>query len=319
MDKKNLLNIKAAKFVFFGGADWSARILQQLITADWLPSLVITNQPHPEGRKQKMTQSAVFEVAKKFRLPAWEVKNLKDRNIQTKIYDLKPTIGILVALGMIVPSALIESFPKGIVNVHPSLLPKWRGPSPMQYSLLNGDTETAVSLMLLDKEIDHGPVLAQQKVNIELQETYAELSVRLSDIGSQLLLNKIPMYLSNTLIPITQNHSQATFCKMIKREHGQIDWQKKARQTYNQWRAFTPWPGIYTTWNGQRLKLIKISTTESKSTKSGLVTVDGDRLLVGCADNSIEVLELQLAGGKALLAKDFLRGHGDIAKSQLNT
>ena len=311
------LNTKAPKFVFFGGADFSTEVLQYLLEAGWIPSLVITNKPQPVGRRQILTPSPVFDLAKQRQLPILEVAGLKGGKIVNQIQSTKSPLGILVALGMIVPQNLINVFSDGIVNIHPSLLPKWRGPSPIQYSLLNGDDETGVSLMLLDAEIDHGPVVAQKKVLIEPDETYLELAKRLGEMGAKLLVDKVPDYLSGVIKPQTQDHSQATFCKMIKREDGKIDWSRPAREIYNQWRAFTPWPGIYTVWNNKRLKLLEVAPAEIKSSKPRLVTIDGKRLVIGCGQGCIEVNILQLEGAKPLSAADFVKGHRDLNNARL--
>ncbi|KKU39545.1 MAG: Methionyl-tRNA formyltransferase [Parcubacteria group bacterium GW2011_GWA2_46_39] len=267
------LNTKAPKFVFFGGADFSTEVLQYLLEAGWIPSLVITNKPQPVGRRQILTPSPVFDLAKQRQLPILEVAGLKGG--------------------------------------------KWRGPSPIQYSLLNGDDETGVSLMLLDAEIDHGPVVAQEKVLIEPDETYLELAKRLGEMGAKLLVDKVPDYLSGVIKPQTQDHSQATFCKIIKREDGKIDWSRPAREIYNQWRAFTPWPGIYTVWNNKRLKLLEVAPAEIKSSKPRLVTIDGKRLVIGCGQGCIEVNILQLEGAKPLSAADFVKGHRDLNNARL--
>ena len=303
------LNTKAPKFVFFGGADFSTEVLQYLLEAGWIPSLVITNKPQPVGRRQILTPSPVFDLAKQRQLPILEVAGLKGGEIVNQIQSTKSPLGILVALGMIVPQNLINVFSDGIVNIHPSLLPKWRGPSPIQYSLLNGDNETGVSLMLLDKEIDHGPILTREKVNIKPDDTFPDLSITLSNLGAKLLIEKVPDYVSGKLKATNQDHSMMTFCKMIKREDGLVDWHKKASQIYNQWRAFTPWPGIFTTWQGKRLKLIKINLTNVKASTPGLVLEQDGQLLINCADFCLRIDELQLEGGKALFAANFLKGH----------
>ncbi|MFH1866913.1 MAG: methionyl-tRNA formyltransferase [Patescibacteria group bacterium] len=304
-------------YVFFGTSRFASIILSKLLQANLKPALVITVAGKPTGRSQNIKSSAVLELAQKHKLAIKEVINLKKDELISELKALNCSVGVLAALGKIVPLDLLNSFPKGIVNVHPSLLPKYRGPSPIQTALLKGDQETGITLMMLDKEVDHGPIIDQQTVSINNNETNIELEQRLAELSGNLLIKALPDYIAGKIEPKEQDHSQASFCAMIQRDDGKVNWSKSAKKIYNQWRSFTPWPGIFTTWQGKRLKLIKINLTNNQSSEPGLVIVDNNSLQIGCADYFLQITELQLEGGKQLAAGDFLKGHANINKSQL--
>ncbi|MEK7496280.1 MAG: methionyl-tRNA formyltransferase, partial [Patescibacteria group bacterium] len=205
-----------------------------------------------------------------------------------------------------------------IVNVHPSLLPLYRGPSPIQSAILNGDTTTGVSLILLDAEVDHGPILVQTEQIINLEDDAVSLSNKLAEQSVKMLVESLPKYLSGELKPIPQNHSAATFTKIINKADGQADFiNKTAEELNNQRRAFTPWPGLWTMWQGKRLKLLSTVPHNAVTTKPGLVTLVEDSLVIGTKSGALQINELQLEGGKPLKTKDFLLGHKSFINSLL--
>ncbi|HLD34239.1 MAG TPA: methionyl-tRNA formyltransferase, partial [Patescibacteria group bacterium] len=229
-----------------------------------------------------------------------------------QLKSLKPDLGIVVAYGKIIPDAVLNIFPKGVVNIHPSLLPKYRGPSPIQAALLNGDSETGVTIMLLDKEMDHGPILAQQRMKIEntpktvitkhdaaalnsVRMTGLALSNKLADIGAQLLVEILPKYLDGEITPQPQDHGRATFTKILERENGQIDWKQSAEHIERMIRAYDLWPGTWTLWPAQISAPAPIRSDELQSGKSQkfqsgkrLKVIRGSLLhpTIGCATNS---------------------------------
>ncbi len=281
-----------------------------------LPKLIVTVKGKPTGRSQQIKKSILFDWSQKNNLPIKEIDNLKEPSLIKEIAGLKCQLGILAALGKIVPSTLINSFPYGIINIHPSYLPKLRGPSPIQYALLAGFKKTGVTIMKLDEELDHGPILTQTEVDILPDELYPDLEHKLANLGADLLVKALPEYLARKFELIAQNHEQATFTKKISREHGRINWQNQALNIYNQWRAFWPWPGIFTNWQGQNLKLITIKVINLPSITPGLVRFDNN-LYIDAKNFSLLISQLQLAGGKELAAKDFIRGHQNFINSKL--
>ncbi len=303
-------------FHYYGTSEFGALVLEGLFKAGLAPSLVVSTAPKPAGRKQELILTPVSVFAKSKGLEVLEVSTLKSAEIQNLLASNHTSVAILASFGKIIPQVILDMYPKGIVNVHPSLLPQYRGPAPIQSAIRDGLTETAVSIMLLDAEVDHGPLLAQERCVIVDDDTTPTLSKKLADMAVKLLLITFESYLNNKLSPVPQNHALATFTKMITRDDGATDFSKPAQELYNQWRAFTPWPGLWTRWKGQRLKLSKVSAGDQKLS-IGLVTNESDVVMIGCGRGSLVVHSLQLEGGKELLAADFCRGHKNFVGSTL--
>ncbi|MFH1111706.1 MAG: methionyl-tRNA formyltransferase [Patescibacteria group bacterium] len=305
-------------YVFFGTSNFAGIILDQLLRTGLKPKLTITVQGKPAGRRQEIKKSPVFQLTDKLQLPTIEAASLKTPELVEKINELNCPVGILAAMGKIVPITLINGFARGIVNIHPSLLPKFRGPSPIQYALLNNEQTTGVTLIKLDQELDHGQIIFQQAVTIHPNETLVDLESRLAQISADLLIKTMPDYLVGKTQLVEQNHQQATYSKMIIRDDGKIDWNISAQEIYNQWRAFTPWPGLWTLWQGQRLKLIDLRISDIK-VKPSFIELSNNRVLVGTGTNSLELIKLQLAGRQEILATEFIKGRKNFINTKLNT
>ncbi len=236
-----------------------------------------------------------------------------------EIEDWRFDIGITAQYGLLIPEKILNAPTHGILNVHTSLLPKYRGASPIQSALINGETETGVTIMKMGVGLDTGPILLQCSLTIDPDDTYLELDKKLAPLGAKLLLEAIPKYVDGSLVPQEQDDSIATSCKQFSREDGKIDWNKSAEDIYNQYRGLTPWPGVWTMWDPstslrageKRLKLLRISPAE-KHISAGKVEVAGDRLYVGTNKNSIKIHELQLEGKSAMDSKTFVNGFGGI-------
>ncbi len=305
-------------FIYFGTSDFSATILSGLISNGLIPELVVTTIGKPQGRKLQIIPTPVAEVASKHQLKLLEVKTLRDENVIKQFAICHLPFAILASFGKIIPQTVLDIFPQGIVNVHPSLLPLYRGPSPIQSAILDGQTTTGVSLILLDAEVDHGPILTQTEHHISSNDDVITLSNKLAEQSVKMLVDTLPKYLSGELKPIPQNHSTATFTKMISKDDGQADFiNKTAEELNNQRRAFTPWPGLWTIWQGKRLKLLSTTPHNDVTTKPGLVTLVEDSLVIGTKSGALEINELQLEGGKPLKTKDFLLGHKSFINSLL--
>ena len=292
--------------IFFGTHQFAAAILEAVIKSGLFDiQLVITMPDRPVGRHQELQESAVKIVAKKYNLKIDQPSSLKNYSLLSTSYSLN----IIVDYGAIIPQSIIDAPKFGSINVHPSLLPKYRGASPIQSVLMNGEKETGISIMLIDDQMDHGPILAQQKFSILVDDTFSTLYERLAAEAGSLLINTVQKYLDNEIKPQTQDHEEATFTKIMSREDGKIDFTlKTASEIYNLYRGLTPWPGIFTIWNEKRLKLIKTKLADKKITP-GEIKTEGDRLFWGCKSGSIEVLELQLEGKKIMTAKEFINGN----------
>ncbi len=307
----------SSSFVYYGTSAFSATILQGLVDSGFTPELVVTTKGKPASRGLKTTPTPVGTLAGFLQLPLREVASLRPPEVEASLKQYQTPFAVLAAFGKIVPLSILDLYPKGIVNVHPSLLPKYRGPSPIQSALKNGDSQTGVSLIVLDSEVDHGPLLAQRTLPITEADDALTLSTRLASSSMDLLKETLPPYISGSLQPAPQDHAEATFTTMVEREDGQADFTKPAQTLDRMRRAFTPWPGLWTTWQGKRLKLVATEVAETKSGNPGTVTQDSDGLQITCGQGALVVSRLQLEGATELTASDFVRGHQGLVSSVL--
>jgi methionyl-tRNA formyltransferase len=301
MDKKSI------KIIFFGTPRFAGKALQALIDNGYNVVGVVTQPDKPVGRKQELQKSSVKILAESNSIPVISLERLA---------DLKPDLGILFAYGEIIPELVLEVFPKGILNIHPSLLPKYRGSSPVQAAILNGDEITGVSIIKLDNIMDHGPIVAQQEVVIKKDETAEKLLDRLAEVGTKLLIKILPDYMEGRIELQPQDDSQASYTRRVNRRDGQINWRRSAVQIERQFRAFHPWPGVYTHWGKKRLKITKLGQFRGdfeQNLTPGTVFLGPDsQLLVACADEAIVLEIVQLEGRKEVDGRDFLNGNKEI-------
>lgn len=301
------------KIIFFGTSEFGAIIVKGLIKNDYKPFLVVTEPDKPAGRHKELISSPVKITAKKNKIPISQPAKI--RNLKLEIINSKPDLSIVAAYGQVLPKEILESPTYGCLNVHPSLLPKYRGPSPIQTAILNGDKETGVTIILMDEKIDHGPILARQELEIPITKiTYQKLHDNLAGIGVEMLLGTIPKWLNGTIKPLPQDESKATYTKILTKEDGRIGWQKPAEEIERQILAFNPWPGSFTYFNSKLLKILEAYALEVQTAKQAgevFLTNDG-KLVVGTGQNCLILQKLQLEGKKPMTADDFLRGHRDF-------
>ncbi len=302
------------KIAFFGTQDFAATILAGLLTDENISvDLVFTQPDRKVGRKQEIEESPVKKLALKHNLNIAQPDSLKNYQIPSSDFEL----AVVAQYGLIIPQNIINSFPKGMINVHGSILPKYRGASPIQAALTNGETTTGVTIMIMDAQVDHGSILSQESLSIAPDDTFTTLSQKMAVAGSKLLPETLHNYISGEILPQTQQHEQATFTKLINKDDGRVDFSKSAEDVYNLYRGFTPWPGIWCMWNDKRLKLLKVSPSE-KTLSPSEVLLENKRIFIGCGKNSIEVLELQLEGKAAMSAEVFANGYKTIDKTKLS-
>lgn len=298
--------------IFFGTHHFAASILKSLIASQQYNIIGVITQPdRPVGRHQKMKPSPVKLLAEQYDFPIEQPESLRNTNLFTTLATNRPDLSLVCQYGLLIPSSIINLPKHGTINVHTSLLPLYRGASPIQSALMNGDQETGLSIMLIDDQMDHGPILAQQKISIGPDETAGELSERLAFQAGELLLDILPDYLNKKTQPQPQDHAQATFCQLLTREDGHLDWSKSELEIYNQYRGLTPWPGVWTTWNDQRMKLLQLKPNTTK-VAPGLIQIAGGVLLIGTGSASVEVLSLQLEGKKVQTAHQFINGYANL-------
>ena len=297
--------------VFFGTHDFAAIILEALATNQDFSVLGVVTQPDkPVGRKQAIQKSAVKIVAEKFNLPLFQPATLKKFTAESG--ELAQADNFVVCqYGLVIPQAVLDMPKNGSINIHPSMLPSYRGASPLQTALLNGEKNTGITIMLMDAAVDHGPILIQEPVTILPDETYGTLSKRLAPIAANLLIKTLTDWAQKLIEPKEQNHALATFTKIFSRDDGKINWHKTAQEIHNQFRALDPWPGIWTMWNGKRLKLLSVGISTHSAAPGKVSQVNND-LVIGTSHGSITVFKLQLEGGKPTLAAAFLSGHPKI-------
>ncbi len=307
--------------VFFGTPAFSVPFLSALHNDPSINVLGVVCQPDkPVGRKQELTAPAVKQKALELNIPVFQFDSLRKPEAIETLKTLKADVFVLVVYGKFLPDEMLNLAPFGVVNVHPSLLPKYRGPSPMKTALLNGETETGISIMLLDSGMDTGPLLAQTGLTIDSRETNTTLEEKVCMLGPEFLLKTLKGYVNGSVQPQPQNHSEATVTKILEREDGRINWHQTAHQIDCQIRAFEPWPGTWTTWQDARLKLVKAHPSQEPSTNQpvGTVLMREEKLLVQTGKDLIELEQVQLEGKQVQSIYEFVRGHADMIHSVLN-
>lgn len=306
------------KVAFFGTPQFAVPSLRALLDDDYDVVAVVTAPDRPSGRGLTVRRSPVAELAAERGLLTLQPERLRGSSAVEMLRGLGAAVGVLVAYGQMVPPAVLQMFAHGVLNVHPSLLPRHRGPSPIQGALLAGDVQTGATLMVLDDEMDHGPTLAQEPYPIAADDTAATLLGPLADLGAQLLVRSLPHYLAGELQPQPQDHDAATYTSLVKPSDGLADWHLPAEQLLRRWRAYQPWPGLSTCWNGRRVKLGRMELGRAENLNPGQCQAAGSTLLVGCGGaTSVAIYELQLEGGRMLPVADVLRGYGQLAAAQL--
>ncbi|MFH1462540.1 MAG: methionyl-tRNA formyltransferase [bacterium] len=313
------------KIIFIGTPEFGVIVLNKLLEANLAPVLVITSPDKPVGRKKEITPPPVKLLAQKYNIPVEQPEKIQDT--QYKIQDTNPDLIIVAAYGEILPKEILNIPRYGCLNIHPSLLPKYRGPSPIQRAILNGDKETGVTIILMDEKMDHGPILAQKELKIEEEETTETLHDKLAGLGASLLLATIPKWQKGGIKPEVQNEKEATFTKILTKEDGKINWQKPAQTIFQEIKAFYPWPGSYTFWQ-KKERLIKIKIIKARVFKSPdassfpiakVLIVPQNEIGIQCGEKSFLAVErLQMEGKKAMSSEDFLRGHADFIGAVLS-
>ncbi|MDP3245116.1 MAG: methionyl-tRNA formyltransferase [bacterium] len=315
---------KNSRLVFFGTSNFAVPVLRALVENNWLIAGVVTQPDKPAKRGLKMEASPVKKVAQELKLKIIQPENLNKPEIAEELKHLKAKVGVLVSFGKIVSQCIIDIFPRGILNLHPSLLPKYRGPSPIQAAILNGDEETGVSVMLLDAKMDHGNIIESQKSirrPADKNQNYFELEKELAKNGAELLKEVLPRWLEGKIKPQEQDDNAATYTKIIKKEDGRIDWRKSAEEIERRIRAFNPWPGTWTMWQGKRLKILQAGVVKSPSelalVPGSIVRAKNGPIRVICGQNGLELIHVQLEGKKAVSAQEFVRGYQGFIGSRL--
>lgn len=304
------------RIVFFGSSTFSIPSL--VLIAKQADVVVVTRPDATRDRGLTVSKTSVRACAENMGLPVATPRRIDAQFIEY-IRSLKPDVAVLAAYGKILPEALLNIPKYGFINIHPSLLPRHRGPSPVAGSLLSGDETTGITIIKLDDKMDHGPILAQQHVSIAPREHRSVLEERLANLGADLLVPTLDKYLAGTITPREQKHELATYTKLLTREHAVIDWSLDAVSIDRMVCAYDPWPGTMTTWNGTIIKILdgKSEISLSNDKQPGTVLLLNNRLAIACGNGHFECTAIQPANKKPMDPLSFLRGHPAFVGSVL--
>jgi methionyl-tRNA formyltransferase len=302
--------------IFLGTPDFALPSLEALIHADYEIVSVITQPDRESGRGKLVNSSPVKKLAISKGFDVFQPETMKDKKVLDYVSNLKPHLIVVAAYGLLITPEILSVPEFGCLNVHPSLLPKYRGSSPVATAILNGDEVTGVTIMLMDKGLDTGPVLMQIEAPIAKEDTAGSLTARLAKVGAQLLVKTIPRWIEGDVKQVPQDETNAIYSRAITKEDGKISWNSTALELWRRIRAFDPWPGCYTWWQGKRLKINRAIPLEGGMTDQAgkVIVLSGPNagVAVVTRDGVLGLLEVQLEGKKAMTAEEFVRGHREF-------
>ena len=306
---------RSLRTLFFGTAPLACPSLTRLLGhPDFNIHAVVTQPDRPQGRQLKATPSPVKELAVGAGLPVWQPEKCRDPAFIEQVRAAKPDLIVVAAYGQMLPPALLDAPTHGCVNVHASLLPRYRGAAPIQWAILEGDTETGVTIMRIDQGLDTGDILSQRATPVHDTDDAITLHDRLANMGAALLVETLPHYILGSIQPVRQPTQGASYARKISKEDGQIDWRESALAIWRRVRALIPWPGTFTflpaTPKPRLLKVWRASVGPDLCGPPGTVlAADRSGILVACGSGALCIAELQLEGGRRLAAGEFLAGH----------
>lgn len=312
--KKGILDaMDIGRLVFFGTPEFAIPSLEALVEAGRAPDVIVTPPARPAGRGKEPKDPPVAEWAKEHELEVAQPESVSDEAFLEELAEVEPSLAVVVAFGQIFPPELLELPEHGCVNVHASLLPKYRGASPIQGALINGEKKTGVTIMRMEEELDTGPILNQVEVEIQPWHTYEELSPKLAKAGAELLVETLAELEQGGLKQRKQREESASYSPRIAKEDGRCNWALTAEEIYNRLRAYTPWPGMKTNFRGEELDLVWAVPMDWEQAPIGVtgtfLGMRQGRMAVLCGDGTILGLEeLQKPGKKPVRATDFVNG-----------
>ncbi len=299
------------RIIFMGTPDFAAAILQALIDGPDQVVAVVTQPDRAKGRGKKLTPPPTKVLAESVGIQVLQPTKIKTDEFRNGLLTYQPDLVVVAAYGRILPKSLLELAPLGCINVHGSLLPKYRGAAPIQWSVINGDKETGVTIIQMNEGMDTGDILLKATIAIEPNETASSLFDKLAVLGSRTLLQAIEGLQEGTLAPIAQNHDLATIAPMLKKDDGLIDWQKDAQQIEYLIRGLDPWPTAYCFLNSKRLRLFdpEVLYKDSDAAPGTVLQADKRGIFVACGNNTLLIKEIQPEGKKRMSVESFLCGH----------
>jgi methionyl-tRNA formyltransferase len=306
MNSHNSANL--TRVVFMGTPAFAVPTLEKLVSAGYEIPLVVTQPDRAKGRGGALAASPVKETALRLGLQVYQPERVRRPEAQARLAELQPDAMVVVGYGQIIPQSIIDIPPHGIINVHASLLPKYRGAAPIQWAIVNGETRTGVTTMRIDAGLDTGDMLLKSETEIGPEETAVELGARLAPMGAELLVETLKGLAAGTIVPQKQDPAQATLAPILKKEDGEIDWGRPAAEIHNRVRGLLPWPGAYTFFRGQILHVWKARAAETIAGEPGTL-LPGRKLIAACGQSTaIELLEVQFEGRKRMSGEAFANG-----------
>ena len=307
--------------VFCGTPQFAVPALKAVVDAGFRVRLVVTQPDRPSGRRMELSAPPVKQLAQKLGIEITQPDKIKNNlEFRARLEEIKQEAIVVVGYGRIIPQWMIDLPPLGNINLHGSLLPKYRGAAPVQWAIAMGETVTGVTTMRIDAGLDTGDILLQRETPIAPEDTAETLGPRLAQMGAPLMVETLRGLQAGTITPRKQDDAQATLAPILKKEDGLIDFRRSAHQLCNRLRGFQPWPGAYTTLRGRNFNVWAARPVEESVAAPGEIRVDNDRLLVGCGEGSaLELLTVQPEGKKRMAARDFMHGYHPKSGEKLGT
>ena len=304
--------IAVMRILFMGTPDFSVPTLEALIESEHEVVAVVSQPDRPKGRGKQLQPTPVKEVALAHEIPVYQPNRVREEGFMESMEALDLDLAVVVAFGQILPKAMLSIPKHGCMNIHASLLPKYRGAGPIQWSVINGDQVSGVTTMYMDVGMDTGDMLLKEEVVLDPKETGGSLFGKLSTIGGPLILKTIEQLENGTLVRVKQNDDDATHAPMLEKKQGNVDWKSNAVDIERLIRGLNPWPSAYTYLDGKMLKLWEadvVTIDEGDEEPGAVLKADGDGMLVKCGTAGLQITSLQLQGKKRMSAADFLRGY----------
>jgi methionyl-tRNA formyltransferase len=305
------------RVIFMGTPDFACPTLQMLISRNEEIVAVVTQPDRPKGRGQKLMPPPVKALALEHALPVFQPLKVRAPEFVETVRQLRPDVIVVVAFGQILPKILLDIPPFGCINVHASLLPRYRGAAPLNWCLINGEVETGVTTMLMDPGLDTGPMLLKRSTPIDGSEDIVSLHDRMAVMGAELLAETLDKVYAGSVVPQAQDDSLSCYAPLLKKEDGLVDWQRDAHAIHNQVRGLVVWPGAWSFLDGQQLKICRTRVGDGAGLPGTILRSDKGGIEVACLNGSLIIDELQLAGKKRLDAASFLSGYAIPAGTQM--
>lgn len=296
------------KIIFMGTPDFAAASLEALIASRHEIQAVVTQPDKPKGRKGELTPSPVKVIAKREGIKVYQPLKVRDEEFVKTLRAYNPDVMVVVAFGQIIPLSILKMPKYGCVNIHGSLLPKYRGAAPIQWAVLDGEKETGITTILMDEGIDTGDILLKKTIEIDADETSGSLFDKLMALGAKTILETLDELENGSLTPTKQGESPTAYAKMLTKAMGLIDFTKSAKELDCFVRGMDPWPSAYTLLSGKTLKLWKVRAVDGSGKAGSVIEIGKESFTIACGEGAIEVIEVQLEGKKRMSAGDFLKG-----------